>query len=1251
MKKIYTFLVVLLLSFCSWGQTTVAPVVLQGFWWDYWNNNYPNSWANYLAELAPRLKEMGIDAIWVPPFSKGAFATTDVGYGIFDHYDLGDKFQKNTVATRVGTKDELLRMIAVMHANGIQVIQDVVLNHVQGAGSEVGGAGGQDTEPTYSMQTNSGYKNFRYVCYETPATDFSTADYWNRKGRWLKNYPNFHPHFGHNCTTGDYCAPYFGPDICYGDDGGGNGWGTSSNVVGHNPPQYNHYMRTEARNWIKWCKKQTGVDGYRWDAVKHFSRPLVQDLTYNLKYVNDWASEGEAMFTVGEYVGSKSELDTWVNDVRYANSGSDFLAGTFDFSLRAALYGAVTGSGFYNMANIPGEQQNERVAYYAGPNLYVHRTVPFVNNHDTFRPQLNSGGNYIGWNVGDELAPHIDPFEQRLPLAYAVALAVDGSPQIFFEDLFDIGGTGKRWTHLPTNTTDLPARPAIVNIIKCRQVLNFKAGAYKVRSTAAGGNPFWVALNNNDVLIIERSAKAVILANDNGNTWGKVWIDTDFNPGTVLKDYSGALSWTTTVQNDKRCYFEVPPSSVNGGYSIWGPDGLDLNSYSPTRTSVTTQEWEMDNDLGDSHCNSLGQGGQLPTNSTDWRLVGRIFVKGGQTVTYDVFLTTTSAPVEIQFTDRNFNVFTSKDNDTNDDLVGEGNINGTYTPSSDGWLNMRIRNQSATVAGQKCLVKVSYTAPTVVDTNAPANSPNFTTTEWRPSNTSSSVTLCSNWLSGKPLTSSTTTLSAIIVKPDPSKASPVITSEIACNHLYLEKDAFLEIASGGELNIHGDLYIDEGATLKIDGELVLYGDVEVKGDIIVNGAVTAGSSTVYFIGNHNSKVQGTNPLSLNNLVMNRNADLELETDLEISGNLTLTNGKILVDTGKLVTFKASSSTTGANVNSYIVGEVKKIGTTNFTFPIGSSTRFAPIGISSLTGTDAQNHYVAEYFFTGAGNYSSKDATLDNVSMLEYWWLQNVASPSHTPIITLHYYNASQSDINPSFLSELRVAHWTGTIWEDLGSSAFGGDAASGYVTAQDKPTSLSPITFASINAGNNPLPVVLTAFSGKRLDAHHVLLEWQTAAEWNNKGFEVQRSYDGLGFENVGFVAGNGTRSTSQRYSFQVKESKSAYYRLKQLNRDDSFELSAVIFVSGEMGEENFAIYPNPAKGNVKMVIPTYQNNQRLRLSVFNHLGMQILEAQGTLEEVTNKLNVSLAEWQPNLYVVQLETSEKVYRQKLIKGR
>ncbi len=59
-------------------QAQVKKVALQGFWWDYKNNNYPFGWANYLADLAPRLRVAGLDAIWIPPVYKNQESTPNI---------------------------------------------------------------------------------------------------------------------------------------------------------------------------------------------------------------------------------------------------------------------------------------------------------------------------------------------------------------------------------------------------------------------------------------------------------------------------------------------------------------------------------------------------------------------------------------------------------------------------------------------------------------------------------------------------------------------------------------------------------------------------------------------------------------------------------------------------------------------------------------------------------------------------------------------------------------------------------------------------------------------------------------------------------------------------------------------------------------------------------------------------------------------------------------------------------------------
>ena len=753
MKKfLRTLLLCLLVAFMAVPMKAADPekkVILQAFWWDYWNSNFENSYANYLTELAPRLRDAGINAVWVPPFVKNT-GTNSVGYSPFDAYDLGDKYQKGTVTTRFGTKDDVLRMIAVMHANGIEVIADVVLNHVVGAGGEDGGAGGDDPN-AYDDK----WKNFRYVCYETPYKDGKKEDYWNRKGRWPKNWQNFHANEGHLSNDGDWCAGWWGPDVCYNE----GAYGQSSNVVGYNPTQSKNYMRDQTREWMNWFKKQTAVDGYRWDAVKHYPEWAQQDFLYNVKYaLPDFAKGGQAMFSVGEFIGSKSEIDNYCMAVQYANGWGEFGMGGYDVPLRGAIKNVIDGGGYNNIGSIPGEQLGMRYNDY-GDGQRVHRSLNYVNSHDTFRPIFDDNGNYKDWDTSNETGWHIDPFDQRLGMAYAIAMALDGNVSVFMEDLFNLSNNN-RYNHMPADKNQLPMRSNIKNLIWCHQNLAFKYGDYKVR---------W---QDQDLLVIERSGKAIIAITDDGANAKDVWIDTDFR-NVQLKDYSGGTSGERTAWGDGRFNVRVTPADGKGGlgYAVWAP--IYESNYKPYRNKVTTQEWEMADDLGDSHCNSLGQGGALPAKSCAQRLVGKIYVEKGKKITYNVYQDNKKEDITFALYDLDGNILHKKNAATT--------VTGTYTPSKTGWVAMKVWNTVNTNTGQKCWVNVSYQAPATI-TGTMSDRADTRASIWTGNAGTSSWTECGNWEQGK-----VPNASSIVVIPNNGDIRPVVTGNVSIAKLIIEQ--------------------------------------------------------------------------------------------------------------------------------------------------------------------------------------------------------------------------------------------------------------------------------------------------------------------------------------------------------------------------------------------------------------------------------------------------------------------------------
>ena len=82
--------------------------------------------------------------------------------------------------------------------------------------------------------------------------------------------------------------------------------------------------------------------------------------------------------------------------------------------------GIVQGNGAFDLGMVPNYQQLNR-----------QRTVPFVNNHDTFRPILDSDGNYNGWNSSQQLGTQIEPNDPRLSVeditvdTYEAGITVD----------------------------------------------------------------------------------------------------------------------------------------------------------------------------------------------------------------------------------------------------------------------------------------------------------------------------------------------------------------------------------------------------------------------------------------------------------------------------------------------------------------------------------------------------------------------------------------------------------------------------------------------------------------------------------------------------------------------------------------------------------------------------------------------------------------------------------------------------------
>ena len=165
-------------------------------------------------------------------------------------------------------------------------------------------------------------------------------------------------------------------------------------------------------------------------------------------------------------------------------------------------------------------------------------------------------------------------------------------------------------------------------------------------------------------------------------------------------------------------------------------------------------------------------------------------------------------------------------------------------------------------------------------------------------------------------------------------------------------------------------------------------------------------------------------------------------------------------------------------------------------------------------------------------------------------------------------------------------------------------------------TSLTDFNFDNFSFEKIPLPVELTSFSAT-CGEEYINLDWQTATEINNFGFEVERLKDEKinrlndKWEKIGFIKGHGTSTISINYSFQDNSAVNGTnykYRMKQIDENGEYNYSDEIEVTANFTPKSFNLsqnYPNPfnPSTNIQFAITS---NQFVSLKIYDIVGHEI---------------------------------------------
>jgi len=376
-------------------------------------------WKQLTAD-APALADAGFTALWLPPASKGSAGIYDVGYGPYDLYDLGEFNQKGSIPTKYGRKDDYLRLIQACHGRGIQVYADIVLNHKAGA------------DATESVCVHRVYPHDRRIEFgdKTEIEAWTRFDFPARSGKysgftWNKQHfdgVDWDQRRGEGAIF-KFCKP-------------DSAW---ESVVGGEAGNYDYLMFAdldfteravveELKRWGLWFLAETGIDGFRLDAIKHISFDFFHEWLHAMR-----EGTGREIFTVGEF---------WCYDRTVLELYLEYSHGAmllFDAPLHLAFHHASRQPSFDMRQLLTSSLVAENPC----------QAVTLVDNHDTQPLQ--------------SLESPVDFWFK--PLAYAcILLREAGYPCVFYPDWYgasyrDRGGDGNCYD---INIAPVPQLPALL---------------------------------------------------------------------------------------------------------------------------------------------------------------------------------------------------------------------------------------------------------------------------------------------------------------------------------------------------------------------------------------------------------------------------------------------------------------------------------------------------------------------------------------------------------------------------------------------------------------------------------------------------------------------------------------------------------------------------------------------------------------------------------------------------------------------
>lgn len=535
-------------------------------------------------------------------------------------------------------------------------------------------------------------------------------------------------------------------------------------------------------------------------------------------------------------------------------------------------------------------------------------------------------------------------------------------------------------------------------------------------------------------------------------------------------------------------------------------------------------------------------------------------------------------------------------------------------------------------------------------------------------NVNSDWATAANWCDGNVPTSATD-----VTIPDHASTMPTIGSSVTCRDLTIQTGATLTTNAGGTLSIAGALVNDgtmtNGGTTRFSGTsgqqtfagvtafthlvldnadgLLLPASITASGNLtITTGTLDVNNFDITLGGdwsNSGTLAAGTGEIILNStamqsisqagmgnfydLTINKSSNAAaLGTDITVTHTLTLSAGPLDLNTHTLhldrsdtaaivraAGYVLSEQTDNSSAIAWLIGANPG----RYRFPFGAVTgNYIPvvaelgdgdIGIVTIsTYPTAPNNAPYPVTPTLVTNLYDNQGQDNSANAVDRFWEVNTTGPTGYVNLT---FNAQLSEVGS-------VANLVAQRWDSLTNTwdepLPGQSRSSTSVTVPN----VNEFTTWALTGENSPFPVEFLSFDAYPRETD-VAIKWVTVTETNSDHFTVQRSRDGIRFENLEIVPAAGTSRAPLHYSTvdPTPYEGRSYYRIVETDIDGSTTQTEAVEVNFDpWAKVLMTAYPNPTtQDNLRLQI-TGAGGETMTLYLTDLMGKEYCKEQVTVE-------------------------------------